>query len=52
MASFHDKEGFHIKKDHRGQKNSVVFLVSKHAPQDNGRAIAVITENEDYIIVT
>lgn len=52
MASFHGKEGFHVKKDHRGEKNSIVFLVSKHTPQHNGRAVAVITENEDYIIVT
>ena len=52
MASFHSKEGFHIKKDHRGEKNSIVFLVSKHTPQHNGRAIAVITENENYITVT
>lgn len=46
------RRGFTLIKDHRGEKNSIVFLVSKHTPQHNGRAIAVITENEDYIIVT
>lgn len=52
MSSFRGEEGFHVKKDYRGRKTAQFFHVSKHIPAHKGRTIAVITESEDYIMVT